>query len=598
MTTQEQPPCTPERPSSVAVSPDGTTEGSGCHCCADVIDCDAPDYDDDDDDDVVVLGDAPATGTPRTEGTQRLSTGASVASTDISLGAGPPAGPASASATTSTSTEVTATADTSTHCATVASTSVSTSTSTSTSASTSAKNGDGDGDDEDEDGIAKIDYVCGLLAAGNNVFLHGPGGTGKSYCLQRAMARLARGGLRVACTASTGCAAMSFDDVGLVGSTLHHWSGIGLGREPAAELASLVCRNFSAKRRIRETDVLAIEEISMICAELWTKLDAVFRTVRKRPEEAFGGITLAVSGDFLQLPPVEGNLAFRSTSWTACQFMPVEFDRPHRYAGDLAFAETLLRIRVARHTAADVALIASRVGSRVGRERIRPTTLFPLRRDADRLNEQEMRKLSGPETVYTAEDCMCTRREVGGISVRTEKAVTDAFLRMLDTAIPRVLRLRVGAQVMLKKNLDVSSGLANGTRGVVVELRPAAVVIETLAGRRVPIERCEWTAGTSETYAHRLQIPLILAWGLTIHAAQGATLDSVVCDVGASIFDQGQAYVALSRCRSLSALSLVSFSPGAIKCNRLALAFADTTSSCARAAQKSKRSGAKRPVSS
>jgi len=327
--------------------------------------------------------------------------------------------------------------------------------------------------------------------------------------------------------------------------------------------------------------VLAIEEISMLNADLFTKLDAVFSSIRRAPDLPFGGVTLAVSGDFMQLPPVDGTFAFCSPAWERCRFVQVPFTQPHRYVNDPGYADMLLRVRVGRPTQHDLDALRTRVGAVVGGHgtRVRPTTLFPHRADVDRLNAMQLNALAMPEQVYRAVDTEFQRPEArAGTGFRpparrTGRQPGAAHTNALDSAIPREVRLRVGAQVMLKKNLDVAGGLANGTRGVVIDMDNEGATIETSAGRRVEITMAEWTAGTEDAYVVRQQIPLILAWGITIHASQGATLDSAACDVGQKIFSPGQAYVALSRCRSIDSLTLVAFSPAAIRCDQRALAF-------------------------
>jgi ATP-dependent DNA helicase PIF1 len=238
---------------------------------------------------------------------------------------------------------------------------------------------------------------------------------------------------------------------------------------------------------------------------------------------------------------------------------------------DKEYHDLLSRARFGRLTPNDHAILASRrtkadQSETSATNEIKPTTLFPLRREAEAMNEREMQKLPGEVHTYTAQDEFYRGRIV-------VDDIPDSYVRMLDQAIPRVLRLKVGAQVMLKKNIDVEDGLANGTRGVVVGLERKTILIRTLSGVDVSLTPCEWDVGSKETHAKRIQFPLIMAWGLTIHSSQGATLDAVECDLGRDIFAAGQAYVALSRVKTSSGLKLIRFDPYSIKSDPIAMTF-------------------------
>jgi ATP-dependent DNA helicase PIF1 len=403
--------------------------------------------------------------------------------------------------------------------------------------------------------------VYQALIDGRNVLLHGYGGSGKSYALKEVGKRLMEEGIAVACTASTGCAAVGYSDAGLLGSTIHHWSGIGLGREPVDVLMKHMQRNFNAVSRMKSARVLLVDEISMISAELWDKLDTLLRLVRKCHQKPFGGLVIAVSGDFMQLSPIDGTWIFGGKAWKACDFFPVEFSTPHRHMRDPHYLALLSRARFGRISVGDETFLASRIRSgEKETSKVKPTTLFPRRKEADGLNKYEMEKLPGEETVFDAKDSYVSRKNRG-----TASDIPESYVRMLDAAIPKTLRLKIGSQVMLKKNINVEAGLVNGTRGVVCEFTKTGVNITTVSGTVVELGQCEWDVGTNYEKATRSQIPLILAWGLTIHASQGATLDTVECDLGPNVFANGQAYVALSRVRTGSGLRLLRFSPSSVK---------------------------------
>lgn len=443
---------------------------------------------------------------------------------------------------------------------------------------------------------AKIDAIYDAVKSKRNVLLHGMGGSGKSFALRCVLCRLVREDkTRVACTASTGCAAVGYAEMEpLRGSTVHRWAGMGYANESIPELCTKILHNTMAKRRIHQTQILAIDEISMISGSFWTKLNAVLGAVLERPDLPFGGMQIIACGDFLQLPPVTGGWVFQRPEWTACNFRVFKFTEPYRFRTDMRFHELLLRARFGACTASDEALLRSRLhipGSppeRADFSVVKATKFFSLKRDADQLNMRELAALPGPSTVFCATDSMdkpnfnasSISKNTKGQKCRQRQKIplTDlngAWATMLDHAIPREIVLKVGAQVMLKKNLNVEIGLVNGSRGVVESLSPDALWarVHFVNDMTITVPRQVWSVGDAETQASRLQIPLILAWGLTIHSSQGATLDVAECDIGHSVFAEGQAYVAMSRVRTLGGLRLSEYTPKAVKCDADAAAY-------------------------
>ena len=420
-----------------------------------------------------------------------------------------------------------------------------------------------------------IERVYQLLRAGRSVWLDGMGGTGKSYALRFVCARLIGEGVSVACTASTGCAAVGYGEFGLRGSTLHSFAKIGLGKDSAECCAR---RWFDPRRRqmAKALKVLAIDEMSMLSGEVFDLVDRVFRIVRERPSEPFGGLTLAVCGDLLQLRPVEGSWIFKSAAWRERGFERVLFAVPYRYASDLRYFDMMRRARFGECTPEDVELLRGRVGKACDGP-VKPTTLFPHKRSAEELNERELAKLPGKPQVFTARDEWIDLRKRG----RSSPMMPDTYRRQLDDAIPARLTLKTGAHVMIKKNMNVGLGIVNGTRGVVTSIACYAVKLNLVGGRETTVTPSTWTVGTDEEIAGRTQIPLILAWGLTIHKSQGATLDCATCDVGPRVFSPGQAYVALSRLRSLEGLHLLALDERVIRCDAEAKEFLDAADAAA-----------------
>ena len=411
---------------------------------------------------------------------------------------------------------------------------------------------------------------------GENIILHGPGGTGKSYKLREIAENLTAQGKWVCCTATTGVAALNLNvpEKKIAATTLHSWAGVGLAQGVAKKLYAKVYHDEQAKKRWLYTDVLILDEVSMLGADLFDKLDYIGRNIRLEKEKPFGGLQLILSGDFLQLPPVKDEWAFKSFAWKEMPLVPFIFETPKRY-DDEAYFELLLRVREGKQTREDVKKLRARVRAHQKLQKIlektesmnviKPTILYSRRVDVDYYNEQELEKLPGRTMEYVADDTF---------TAFNGNARYDHYIRLLDDAMPKAVPLKVGAQVMLKCNLDVKGGLVNGSRGVILEMNPEDVYVRFINGKKLIVKKHTWTIEDKDGKASRSQIPFILAWALTIHKAQGATLDYAICDLGPSVFAPGQAYVALSRVRNLKGLFICEFYTPSIKVNKTALRYA------------------------
>jgi ATP-dependent DNA helicase PIF1 len=331
---------------------------------------------------------------------------------------------------------------------------------------------------------------------GQNVFLTGPAGTGKSFTLHSIVEQLQRQGKKVALTSSTGISALNIN-----GITIHKWAGIGLG-EGDKEL--LVHKVLGPKRKAWiNTNTLILDEISMISDELFEKLDFIGQTIRNDPKP-FGGMQIIACGDFYQLPPVKGKYAFQSPIWANTFETSILLTEIFRQS-----EETLINgLNDMRLGSLDPAFVASMQKDKDAffqkGNGVLPTCLFALNKNVDHLNESELAKLDSPKQVFTTVDTAIIGK------------VNDEMFR-----IPSSITLAVGAQVILLVNKD---GYANGTRGVVVAMSDTTVTIKDLHGYLHEIEPHVFEsryAGVLQ--ATRSGLPLKLAWALSIHKSQGCS---------------------------------------------------------------------------
>jgi ATP-dependent DNA helicase PIF1 len=420
---------------------------------------------------------------------------------------------------------------------------------------------------------------------GRNIFLTGAGGTGKSHTIRAICDWAATAGIRYAVTAMTGCAALL---LGLGAKTLHSWAGVGLAREAPHQLVAAVEKNRRAKRRWLDTQLLIIDEISMMTPDLLEKLDLVARKIRKNPKTRFGGLQILLAGDFCQLPPVTKSDAsgadsapqfvFQMPLWSELVDEIVELVTLRRQL-DPVFQQVLTEARMGRLTPESIHVLEERMNLPWQDNEIRPTLLFTRNAEVDRVNRRNMEVLEGARHTYDVQTVLMEKPEGRHVTmVSPDDTDVAAALQRLDTDAPYDphLELCVGAQVMLIVNLDQDRGLVNGSRGVVTGYSPGGLPTVKFLGwtDSIIIDRASWWLGEYEGIG-RTQIPLRVAYAVTVHKAQGATLDSALVDVGSSTFEFGQAYVALSRVRTLFGLYVWKLDPRKIRCHPAVVEFYD-----------------------
>ena len=419
---------------------------------------------------------------------------------------------------------------------------------------------------------------------GKNVFITGPGGTGKSELVRRMFKESRSIRKKVQVCALTGCAAILLQ---CKSKTLHSWAGIGLANEPIEQIVKKISMSKFKSKAWKQTEILIVDEVSMMSIKIFKLLDLIGRTVRQKPHCPFGGIQVVFLGDFYQLPPI-GNREEPET-WQFCfesgdlwnTVFPVEdqviLETIFRQK-DPVYAKILNEIRECRMSRKNNNILLSRVGVAVPSDLlVKPTKLFPRIAQVYQVNQEELAKLELAEekqyTIKRVYDVPMTKEdEEKRKTLRCSPEDIENELKYLITNLlcEQSLRLRVGSQVMCVVNMETTSGdkLCNGSQGIITRMNEFGnPVVKYNSGVEVAMGYHTWASENIPGIGIS-QIPLILAWAITIHKSQGATLEHAEIDVGSGIFECGQTYVALSRVKSLEGLYLTSYDLTKIKINR------------------------------
>ncbi len=377
-----------------------------------------------------------------------------------------------------------------------------------------------------------------ILKMGQNVFLTGEPGSGKTFLLNKYIEYLKQHQKTVAVTASTGIAATHLN-----GITIHSWSGLGIKEHLSdKEIRTLMSRKYLLKR-IRQTKVLIIDEVSMLKASQFDAVDKICQYF-KASFLPFGGIQVVCSGDFFQLPPIERNVGEvqfinESGAWNNMEMKVCYLDEQHRHK-DKNLSLLLNHIRenniedgrdmLARHQYQD-------------NQRALITKLYTHNVDVDAINSHELSKIPSQEFVYNM----------------TSTGPLEVVVALKKSCLsPENLTLKKGAKVMFIKN-NFEEGYVNGTQGIVVGFDTMDMpIVQTFSGKKITAAKANWTIDNENgsTVAEIRQIPLRLAWAITVHKSQGMNLDAAEIDLS-KCFIEGMGYVALSRLKTLGGLKLM-----------------------------------------
>ncbi len=396
-----------------------------------------------------------------------------------------------------------------------------------------------------------------LLKMGKNIFLTGEAGSGKTYLLNKYIHYLREHQIKVAVTASTGLAATH-----LQGLTIHSWSGMGVRTCLSDKDLEKILDSDRIKRHYRKNRVLIIDEISMLHKHQLNMVDTISKQLLKS-NLAFGGMQVILCGDFFQLPPIssqevaqEKQFAFEAEAWKNGDFHICYLEEQYRQENDPLHA-ILKDIR--NGVAGEHTKIPLRTRYKKEPEgKTKPTKLYCRNINVDLINEQELKNLNSPEKIFQMEST--------GFNQTVEGLKRSCLA--LET-----LKLKVGAEVMFIKN-DLQGRYVNGTRSVVIGFEKSPEgwpLVKTYDEEVLTVYPEEWKyEDNGIVRALITQIPLRLAWAITIHKCQGMTLDGAEIDLG-DAFEPGMGYVALSRVRKLSGLKLMNLNEMALKVHPLIL---------------------------
>jgi ATP-dependent DNA helicase PIF1 len=436
------------------------------------------------------------------------------------------------------------------------------------------------------------EYALQQYEDGKNLLLTGPGGSGKSCLIRKMVESSVSVNKNVQVCAMTGCAALL---VGCGATTLHSWSGIKIARGLTCEIITNIRNNRKTSAKWRSLKTLILDEVSMLSKHLFELLDAIGKNVRGN-DLPFGGIQLVFTGDFYQLPPIggteegSGQFCFESDLWFTTFPLDnhIELTKLFRQKDPL-YKLILNNIREGKIEPKDMSVLRTRLNIAYNKDDhngVVPTKLFATKSSVDRMNQQEFDKLTTQCYEYNCiqkEDCIGNLDSGKPFSsefiAKCKKELTatkkEMEFRFISDNCPmeKLLCLKEGANVMCTVNLDLEAGICNGSVGVIIGFSSGGV------GGGPPMPTVKFSNGVTRQMNIKYwqseefpilaigQIPLKLAWAMTIHKSQGATLTMGEVDIGSSVFECGQTYVALSRIQSLEGLYLCGLNPSRIKVN-------------------------------
>ena len=394
-----------------------------------------------------------------------------------------------------------------------------------------------------------------ILKTGNNVFITGSAGTGKTYLLNQFIFYLKSRKIAPTVVAPTGIAASH-----LQGQTIHSYFSLGIRADIDSYYIESLLEKKYLQTRFSKLKVLIVDEISMVSPEMFSSMDRILRAFKK-DNSPFGGIQVVLSGDFFQLPPIskvfkDKRFAWQSPSWKELALKTCYLEQKYRQ-DDNVLIGILDEIRSGRVSTNTYDILNSRYHKDLSID-FEPTKLYTHNIDIDRINSDELAKINS--TPHTFE-------------YKSEGSAKNIEKIFKSSLVLEELTLKKDAVVMFIKN-NHEKGYINGTTGVVIDFdkQTNLPIIKTSSGEIVHLDLEDWSMENESTniVAKVSQIPLKLAWAITIHKSQGMTLDAAEIDLSKT-FEVGQGYVALSRIKNIDGLRLMGLNDTALSVDPLIL---------------------------
>jgi len=437
------------------------------------------------------------------------------------------------------------------------------------------------------------EYSLDLFKEGKNLLITGPGGVGKTHLIQEFIKDAIKRGKKIQVCALTGCASLL---LGCNAKTIHSWSGIKMAKGAKKQIVERALRGKNIKNNWKGIHVLIIDEVSMMSKKIFETLEELARYTRCNALP-FGGLQVILTGDFFQLPPI-GNInepdtsefCFESPLWYSVIPLDnhIELNTMFRQK-DSKYIEILSQVRKGELNEENTKILrehSKRIYNIEGNNGINIPKLFPVRSRVDYINQVMFGKLDSKEEEYDIDKIYdCRVYLESGVTIEpniietcnnmtaTEKEYEINAL-LSNAQCSEHLKLKIGALVMCTANIDLENGICNGSQGIIIDLigKNRTPNIRFTNGIEMVLSKHHWQSVDHPIIALK-QYPLQLAWALTIHKIQGATLNMAQIDIGTSIFEYGQTYVAMSRVKSLEGLYLSDFNPNKIRANPKVIKF-------------------------
>tara|TARA_B100000795_G_scaffold2296_1_gene1595 strand:+ start:8225 stop:9451 length:1227 start_codon:yes stop_codon:yes gene_type:complete len=389
----------------------------------------------------------------------------------------------------------------------------------------------------------KQSEAVNTVLKGGNIFITGPGGTGKSFTIKYIIKLLEISKKKYGLTATTGTAAVLIN-----GQTINSFLGIGLGNKNTNDIINNIRSNSVLYKKLLDLEVLIIDEISMLDNLLFEKISNILSHIKSHNDKAneekpFGGIQMIFVGDFCQLAPVKGLYCFLSSLWDKLNINIIILEELVRQSEDELFQNILRIVRKGKCTDNIIKVLNNLKLTEFSHDII-PTKLYPINIDVDKINNIELEKL-----------------KKNGNKSKIYKAIFNNCVQKDNYDV----ELIENSQVIITRNIDISKGIVNGTRGIIRILENDFVIIEDVKHNIHTINYFKDILNKKNSNIYHM--PIKTSYALSIHKSQGMTIDAVELDLGENIFAYGQTYTALSRAKKLNCIKIINVDKSSFKIN-------------------------------